>query len=181
MNSEPRLWLRYVPNLLTLLRMALVGLLYALVHGDRKLFVGLYVLAAATDSIDGFLARRLGADSELGSRLDRIADVLFFGSSVIWTAMMDPAVIRLRAGLLTYVLAVLVVRQYLGFRATGGWFGFHLPASLFIGSAGVVCFVVVALGGGSAILYLLAIWATIAAVEGAVWRRHSRAGDKLTN
>ncbi len=64
-----------IPNLLTLLRMALgVSLLFLPLLSDWFLFV--YLLAGLSDVLDGFLARRWGVESLFGARLDSAADFL---------------------------------------------------------------------------------------------------------
>lgn len=68
-----------VPNLLTLARLAAVPLLaLAWLLLDRPLAdrvaLALFLAAAATDFLDGFLARRLGQGSAFGRMLDPVAD-----------------------------------------------------------------------------------------------------------
>lgn len=48
-----------------------------------KEFVTLYLLAGFTDMIDGTVARRTGTVSELGSRLDTIADACFLAAAAV--------------------------------------------------------------------------------------------------
>src|SRR5207253_6023829 len=64
-----------VPNALTLLRLAIVPVfLVASFRGDFTLAFILFVSAAATDVIDGFVARRFNQRSRLGAVLDPAAD-----------------------------------------------------------------------------------------------------------
>mgnify|MGYP003293459627 CR=1 FL=1 len=44
-------------------------------------FYGLYLLAGATDMIDGTVARKMGTDSALGAKLDTVADVVFVAAA----------------------------------------------------------------------------------------------------
>ena len=46
-------------------------------------FYALYIAAGISDMIDGALARKTGAVSELGSRLDTIADIVFVAVCLI--------------------------------------------------------------------------------------------------
>ncbi|MGF1468574.1 MAG: CDP-diacylglycerol--glycerol-3-phosphate 3-phosphatidyltransferase [Sandaracinaceae bacterium] len=72
--------LRSLPNLLTLLRIALIPLVLWLVWlgTPRASFWGamVYALSAITDFVDGWLARRWGEVSLLGAFLDPLADKL---------------------------------------------------------------------------------------------------------
>ena len=44
-------------------------------------FYGSYLLAGATDMIDGAVARKMGTDSALGAKLDTAADVVFVAAA----------------------------------------------------------------------------------------------------
>jgi CDP-diacylglycerol--glycerol-3-phosphate 3-phosphatidyltransferase len=50
-------------------------------------FVVLYLLCGLTDVLDGFLARRLHAESDAGARLDSAADVVFYAALVALLAV----------------------------------------------------------------------------------------------
>lgn len=83
------------PNAVTGVRIALAPALLAVAAaGDRGWFAGLLGTALATDVLDGFLARRLDAYSELGRKLDSVADylTLFAGLAGIW--LLWPDVVR---------------------------------------------------------------------------------------
>ena len=69
--------MRHVPNLLTLLRLLLVPpVAWLILSGAYDLAFLLFVLAGASDALDGFLARRFGWSSRLGALLDPLADKL---------------------------------------------------------------------------------------------------------
>ena len=76
-----------IPNLLTLLRISLIPVLvicYFLVSGKRELIItSVFVLAAVTDWLDGFLARKLNATSALGAFLDPVADKLIVSCALV--------------------------------------------------------------------------------------------------
>ncbi|MEP6618482.1 MAG: CDP-alcohol phosphatidyltransferase family protein [bacterium] len=64
-----------IPNLLSCSRVVLAGGFVAL--GSSEARVGLIGLAAVTDFLDGWLARRVHATSRWGAMLDPIADRVF--------------------------------------------------------------------------------------------------------
>ena len=74
MNSSK---LRYLPNLISSVRVVAVPLLaWLALHSYREPFAWLLVAAGATDFLDGWLARRFNWVSRAGALLDSIADVL---------------------------------------------------------------------------------------------------------
>jgi CDP-diacylglycerol--glycerol-3-phosphate 3-phosphatidyltransferase len=86
-----------LPNLLTLLRIFFVPLLVAALLADgsgfnwmrlvplsRELFaLGIFLTAAATDLIDGYLARRWKQVTTVGTLLDPIADKLLISAALV--------------------------------------------------------------------------------------------------
>ncbi|MCY4608039.1 MAG: CDP-diacylglycerol--glycerol-3-phosphate 3-phosphatidyltransferase [bacterium] len=87
-----------LPNILTIARMAaLVPIVFLLIDGGpgaRWAALAIFCVAAATDALDGWLARRLNIQSTLGRILDPIADkVLVCGVIIVLTATSDVPVI----------------------------------------------------------------------------------------
>lgn len=93
-----RVWLNW-PNRITLVRILLIGPLVICLlnlneawHGWRYCALGLFVVMALSDALDGFLARRLREESALGRFLDPLADKLLVTSAVIILAIEETAV-----------------------------------------------------------------------------------------
>lgn len=83
---KARIWT--VPNQITFLRLGFLPLFLILVLYERYHWALLVlVFTAATDLIDGLLARKLHQSSALGAYLDPIADKLLLSSSFIVLAM----------------------------------------------------------------------------------------------
>jgi phosphatidylglycerophosphate synthase len=87
--------LKYLPNALSLLRLALAPVLVvvAWAAGSRPWFLGLFLASLLTDALDGFLARRLKAESDLGRRLDSWGDYVLTGTAVAGICHLWPAVV----------------------------------------------------------------------------------------
>jgi cardiolipin synthase (CMP-forming) len=69
--------MRHLPNLICLLRIALVWpVVTAIAAGNYPLALLLFFIAAVSDALDGFLAKRFHWTSELGKFLDPAADKL---------------------------------------------------------------------------------------------------------
>jgi cardiolipin synthase len=68
---------RHLPNLICLLRIALVWpIVVSIADAAYPQTLVLFFIAAMSDGLDGFLAKRFGWTSELGKRLDPLADKL---------------------------------------------------------------------------------------------------------
>ncbi len=62
-------------NLITVLRIILAPIIFFCIFiGDYKISIFLFFLASVSDYLDGYLARKFKAESELGEILDPIAD-----------------------------------------------------------------------------------------------------------
>jgi cardiolipin synthase len=81
--------MRHIPNALCILRMLLVvPVAWLLVTDNYRLTLALFAFAAATDGLDGFLAKRFGWTSELGKILDPLADkILLVGVFITLAAL----------------------------------------------------------------------------------------------
>ncbi len=74
--------MKKLPNTISMLRLILSPYVFILTYrGEVEMALGLFVILALSDAVDGALARLLKAVSNLGKMLDPIADkvLLFFG------------------------------------------------------------------------------------------------------
>lgn len=73
-----------IPNLITLARILLVPVVvWAIAAGAMDLAFLLFLVAAISDAVDGFLAKRFGMKTELGAYLDPLADKVMIVSIYI--------------------------------------------------------------------------------------------------
>jgi CDP-diacylglycerol---glycerol-3-phosphate 3-phosphatidyltransferase len=83
---------RNLPNMLTFLRILMIpAVLLLLSRGaprDCYWAAWVYALAAITDLLDGWLARRQGLVSVLGKFLDPLADKLIVAATLVWLVPM---------------------------------------------------------------------------------------------
>ena len=71
-----------IANIITLCRiLGSIGLLFSSVFSDS--FYGLYLFCGLTDMVDGTIARKTGAASSFGAKLDTVADFLFVIASFV--------------------------------------------------------------------------------------------------
>lgn len=74
--------MRYIPNLISLLRILLSLSLLLFVH-ERYVFLVLYSLCGISDVLDGYIARKMNLQSTLGAKLDSIADFMMYTIVII--------------------------------------------------------------------------------------------------
>jgi len=92
-----------LPNMITVARMVMVPVfVVAFIYTRLDLALLLFILAGASDALDGFLARLLRQRSKLGAMLDPVADKLLLITAFICLAL---------EGLVSSWLAVLVISR----------------------------------------------------------------------
>ncbi len=100
------------PNLLTLLRIALIPAFiiayYLVAPWAHMLATGLFILAALTDWLDGYLARRLEQTSPFGAFLDPVADKLMIAAALV-LLVADPGVQTAVIDTRLFAVVVLVI------------------------------------------------------------------------
>lgn len=101
-----------IPNLLTLLRIVMIPLFavsYYLPYRDAHIMTTfIFVLAALTDWLDGYLARRLDQSSPFGAFLDPVADKLMVSSALI-LLLSDAAVHTLLIDDRLFAIVVIII------------------------------------------------------------------------
>ncbi|HRD90326.1 MAG TPA: CDP-diacylglycerol--glycerol-3-phosphate 3-phosphatidyltransferase [Accumulibacter sp.] len=110
-----------IPILLTWLRIILIPLLIAVYYlpeswlrvGERDLAATLiFVVAAATDWLDGYLARRWQQTSAFGAFLDPVADKLMVAATLI---------VLVQLGRLDAILAAIIIGREITISALREW------------------------------------------------------------
>jgi len=100
------------PNLLTLLRILLIPVFIAAYYLPFRwaplLATTLFVLAALTDWLDGYLARRLNQASPFGAFLDPVADKLMVASALVML-LADKQVHKLVLDQRLFAIVVLII------------------------------------------------------------------------
>ena len=76
-------FLIFIPNLLSIIRIALVyPILNNIYLGNFKISVVFFLVASLTDALDGFLARKMNWQTDLGRILDPVADKLLLSGTI---------------------------------------------------------------------------------------------------
>jgi phosphatidylglycerophosphate synthase len=117
--ASPR-WIAPVPNLLTALRLALA---FAFPFVPESWRIAVVAVAGASDGLDGWIARRFHATSDLGRLLDGVADKAFTFSAVLTVVL--AGLTPWWAGLLAMSRDVAVAGMAAWCFATGHWRAFR--------------------------------------------------------
>ena len=73
----------FIPNFLTIVRIALVyPILNNIYLGNFEISIIYFVVASLTDGLDGFIARKMNWQTELGTLLDPVADKILLSGSI---------------------------------------------------------------------------------------------------
>jgi cardiolipin synthase len=110
---------RHLPNIICLIRLALIWPILTTLHaGDYRSALALFVVAAASDGVDGYLAKRFDWTSDLGRFLDPLADKL-----LIMTVFVEAAWLALVPWWITAAVVARDVMIGLGALIYRLWFG----------------------------------------------------------
>jgi CDP-diacylglycerol--glycerol-3-phosphate 3-phosphatidyltransferase len=115
------------PNVITLLRVTVIPVLFFLLLSPGRdgslIIAGLFILAALTDLLDGYLARKYEIVTVMGKFLDPIADKLIVNTAMI---LMIP-IGRISA----WIVAIIIIRDFVvdGIRAISQSEGYVIQAS----------------------------------------------------
>ncbi|GAB4297382.1 MAG: CDP-diacylglycerol--glycerol-3-phosphate 3-phosphatidyltransferase [Thiohalomonadaceae bacterium] len=111
-----------IPNSLTLLRIALIPVFvlffYLPVGWSHLITTAIFALAAVTDWLDGYLARRLGATSAFGAFLDPVADKLMVATALVLLVDRNPTDYH---GILMALPAAIIVGREITISALREW------------------------------------------------------------
>ncbi len=156
-----------LPNSITFSRAALLpALWYFLLLGRRSAAGVILLIAAMTDVLDGYAARRLQQETRFGAAFDSLADYAVGITILLWFPVLFPGVLRaflLPVLIILLLLAAVWVTSFLRFKA--------FPAyHLWSGKAVMVLFYVfivhaLLFGYAQVLLYAVLVAAIVTATE----------------
>lgn len=101
-----------------------VVLFYMPQHWSNAAAACVFILAAITDSLDGYLARKLGQTSALGAFLDPVADKLMVATALVLLVSYEPPqleLIRFNPKVLIALTAAVIVGREITISALREW------------------------------------------------------------
>jgi CDP-diacylglycerol--glycerol-3-phosphate 3-phosphatidyltransferase len=108
-----------LPNILTWIRIAAIPLViltfYAPYHWADPAAGLVFAAAGITDSLDGYLARKLGQTSKLGAFLDPVADKLIVAVALVLLVSRDPrpVIVLMAAVIIGREIAISALREWM--------------------------------------------------------------------
>lgn len=109
-----------LPNVLTIIRIVLVPVFAYLLLSDspylKILGVGVFMIAAFTDWIDGYYARKYGETSRLGAFLDPLADKILITTALLVYVWLDYIDLWMVIAILVRDIVVTALRVYAEWR-----------------------------------------------------------------
>ena len=120
-----------VPNFVTILRIFIAGAFFAAISGFRfpdhgllwgNIAIALFVVAATTDFIDGYLARKWNAESMFGRIMDPFCDkVLVLGAFIFYAGprfsvpewIAEDRLMTMATGVYPWMVVLLIARELL--------------------------------------------------------------------
>jgi CDP-diacylglycerol---glycerol-3-phosphate 3-phosphatidyltransferase len=108
-----------VPNILTWIRIAAIPLVilafYAPYHWANLAACVVFAAAGITDTLDGYLARKLGQITRLGAFLDPVADKLIVATALVLLVSRDthPLVVLMAIVIIGREIAISALREWM--------------------------------------------------------------------
>lgn len=96
-----------IPNIITITRIAGALSLLA-VRPLSPVFFIIYTISGVSDILDGYIARKTHSESELGSKLDSIADIVFY--TVMTVKLFPELYAKLPVGIWYTVIIYLILK-----------------------------------------------------------------------
>jgi CDP-diacylglycerol---glycerol-3-phosphate 3-phosphatidyltransferase len=123
-----------LPNSITLIRICSIPVLiwilssarFSSANGEKELLASaVFIAAAMTDGIDGYLARKRGQITTMGILLDPLADKLLIAAAFVSLVQLNPSLVP------AWVAIVVIGREFLvsGLRSIASSEGFTIEAS----------------------------------------------------
>ncbi len=125
-NSITLIRIFSIPLLMWILLSARFGEVKGGFPGERELLASaLFIAAAMTDGIDGYLARRRGQVTTMGILLDPLADKLLIAAAFVTLVQLNPSLVP------AWIAVVVIGREFLvsGLRSIASSEGFTIEAS----------------------------------------------------
>lgn len=158
---------RNIPNVLSGYRiLAIPVIVYALATGDHTLFIVLISVSLLTDILDGLIARMFDLESELGARLDSIADIGTYLMAVSGMWILEKDFVTDKKYEFSLLIILWLLPQLVSFVRHFRFPSFHLYSNKITGYfQGIFIFTYFLFGYNSLLFYSMLVISCIAYLE----------------
>lgn len=119
-----------VPNALSAYRLvALPFIIASIFYGNKNLFITLIIVNLITDFLDGFIARTFHLETELGAKLDSLADMGTYISAVAGMLVLEKEFVNNHTNALVLLIFLYLLPYIISFLRFRQLNSFHLYSS----------------------------------------------------
>ena len=119
-----------VPNALSAYRLvALPFIIASIFYGNKNLFITLITVNLITDFLDGFIARTFHLETELGAKLDSLADMGTYISAVAGMLVLEKEFVNNHTNALVLLISLYLLPYVISFLRFRQLNSFHLYSS----------------------------------------------------
>ena len=153
-----------IPNLLSLSRIGLSFIMFFVAQKPMVLF-WLIVACGITDVLDGFLARRMHWESDLGARLDSLGDMVFYSALVLYVVRYQMDVIQQYMPGIYSIFAIKTLTLVVCTIKNHATYSLHTYGNKLTGVLVVVAVCLILLTGEGSFTAVLVVVANLSALE----------------
>lgn len=158
-----------LPNQITLLRLLLIPFLYYFAYSNSKTFFTVFlIIVGFTDTLDGYLARKLKQESKFGVKFDSFADYIVYFSLIPWGYFLEKDFFVGKLNVILILVALFFLLQAINLFVHKKFVFLHT----FLGkAAAVVMFAMMIAGmifGFSDLIFYIAYFTAVASLSEAI-------------
>ena len=153
-----------IPNILSLSRIVLAFALFFSSDHPVPLFA-LVVLCGITDVLDGYLARKLHCESNLGARLDSLGDLVYYSALTLYVVRFQMPLIQPYLGGIIAIFVIKTLTLAVSKVKNGRIYSLHTYGNKLTGVMVVVSICLILLTGTGLFVALLVVVGILSALE----------------
>ncbi len=158
-----------LPNQITLLRLLLIPFLYYFAYYNRRTFFTVFlIIVGLTDSLDGYLARKLKQESKFGVKFDSFADYVVYFSLIPWGYFLEKDFFVARFNIILILVVLFFLLQLTNLYVHRRFVFLHTRLGK---TAAVVLFIMMVAGmifGFSDLIFYIAYFTAVASLAEAI-------------
>lgn len=158
--------MKIIPNIISCLRIFSAPiLLYLAYRGYRDLFIGLLILSLLSDMVDGFLARKLNASTNLGAKLDSIGDMALYFSVPLCAWWLWPDIVHQEAFFFILTVCAYAIPLLTGLLKFRRLISYHTLSAKIAAYIMCTAILIVFLSGNTMLFKFAAVFQSLVACE----------------